>query len=274
MDISKSVNQQTILFHHGPVDEIIDRFSGHEVWSGFMGEVLSGDHIPSYKSKSLNEAKRVFLKSNRYVKSLKLINSHDDLIELISYKKGSNKIVSYEEELDIYNRQSKYIAPHVLMDGLSYQTPFTDSRWVDFILSVGDGYRSGQYLYKQILLNSFPYLFSFPAKCSFGQRLDANKALILSSRIMHKIKKIANNHYPNILNPHTNYINFDDAMRNRQDVKSIIYENIMDLSNRDIIDWVDVTGIWNNHQSKRGNYSDALIVLASLEIHLKTGMEI
>ena len=274
MDISRRVNQQTVLFHHGPVDEIIDKFSGHITWSGFMGEVLSGDHIPSYKSKNLDQAKGVFLKSNRYTKSLKLINSYDNLFDAISHSEGVNKIISYEEELDIYNRQSKYIAPHVLMDGLTYKTPFTDSRWVDFILSVGERYRNEQYLYKKILLDSFPYLFSFPAKCSFGQRLDANKASVLSNRIMHKIRKMANRRYPNILNPHINYIDFDDAIRNRSDVKSVIYENIMDLNNRKIVDWIDIVDIWKNHQSKNGNYSDVLMTLASLEIHLKTGMKI
>ncbi len=85
---------------------------------------------------------------------------------------------------------------------------------------------------------------------------------------------MANRRYPNILNPHINYIDFDDAIRNRSDVKSVIYENIMDLNNRKIVDWIDIVDIWKNHQSKNGNYSDVLMTLASLEIHLKTGMKI
>ena len=32
--------------------------------------------------------------------------------------------------------------------------------------------------------------------------------------------------------------------------------------------------IWNKHQKKQGDFADALITLASLEIHLKNGRKI
>ena len=36
-----------------------------------------------------------------------------------------------------------------------------------------------------------------------------------------------------------------------------------------IVDWIDISGIWKRHMDKQGNHADALLVLASLEIHMK-----
>jgi hypothetical protein len=41
-----------------------------------------------------------------------------------------------------------------------------------------------------------------------------------------------------------------------------------------IIDWLDIEDMLKNYLSKKGNYADALIVLASLEIHLKSGLKL
>lgn len=46
------------------------------------------------------------------------------------------------------------------------------------------------------------------------------------------------------------------------------------LKSRNIIDWIGMGKILNNHLSKKGNYADALIVLTSLEVHLKSGMKL
>jgi len=45
----------------------------------------------------------------------------------------------------------------------------------------------------------------------------------------------------------------------------------MDLKERKIIDWIDIDNIWKRHINKESDHADALITLASLEIHLKAG---
>jgi hypothetical protein len=69
--------------------------------------------------------------------------------------------------------------------------------------------------------------------------------------------------------PGINYIDFDRGLRERNDLKSVVYENIQDLKKRQIINWIDIDKIWLNHQRSIGNYADALTSLASLEINLK-----
>jgi len=68
--------------------------------------------------------------------------------------------------------------------------------------------------------------------------------------------------------------NIVKELLNRSDLKNIIHENIMDLKQRKIIDWIDIDSIWDRHINKKANYADALLVLASLEIHLKAGKKL
>ena len=67
----------------------------------------------------------------------------------------------------------------------------------------------------------------------------------------------------------TNYIDFDAGLREREDLRSLIKENLYDLNKRGIVDWLNIDRIWHRHQHKKANHADALIMLASLEINLK-----
>ena len=41
--------------------------------------------------------------------------------------------------------------------------------------------------------------------------------------------------------------------------------------NQEIIDWINIDNIWKRHINNDSDHADALITLASLEIHLKAG---
>ena len=71
-----------------------------------------------------------------------------------------------------------------------------------------------------------------------------------------------------------NYLDFNEKIRTKKDLKDVIINNVMDLKQRNIIEWINIEEILNNHLTNKGNYADALIVLASLEIHLKNGLKI
>lgn len=70
-----------------------------------------------------------------------------------------------------------------------------------------------------------------------------------------------------------NYLDFNEKIRTKKDLKDLICNNVVDLKQRDIVDWIDIEEILNNHLANKINYADALIVLASLEVHLKGGMK-
>jgi hypothetical protein len=72
------------------------------------------------------------------------------------------------------------------------------------------------------------------------------------------------------VDPQLNYIDVAASIRSGS-LRSVVRENLTDLQKRDLIPWVDIEAIWEEHQSGRVDHADALDVLTSLEIHLKAG---
>jgi hypothetical protein len=70
-----------------------------------------------------------------------------------------------------------------------------------------------------------------------------------------------------------NYIDFNEALRKRKDLKEIVFYNLQDLKRRNIIDSKIIDTLWNIHQSCKNNYGYSLTLLASLEIILKSFLE-
>ena len=149
-----------------------------------------------------------------------------------------------------------------MISGFNYSLPFIDEDFLTFMLSLPNKFRNKQKLYNKMLLKAFPELFKMPTKVNLGLGLDAN----LISYIYKKIKtKLYNNQ------SHINYIDFNSNIKERVDLNKNIYENIMDLKNRKIVDWINIDKIWNEHINQNIDHSRALLTLASLEIHLKAG---
>ncbi len=268
-NISTRVDFQTILFHHAPVFKVDNLFKGCQTWNGFMGDPLAGSKLSNHSSSTLDEAKKLFIEKNIYVKSMQLSQNIDfsDLID--SDLIGKDKL-TLDEQVDFQNRQIKYISPHVLMKGYEYKLPFLHQPYVDFMLSVDNKYRTDQNLYEKILLKSFPKEFSYKTKGNFGLPLGASKNSIFMKRVQDKIlRTVGLSKGVGI-----NYLDFNDKIRTKKDLRDVISMNILDLKKRDIMDWIDIENILNNHLLNKGNFADALIVLASLEIHLKSGLKI
>ncbi len=268
-DISKRVNFQTILFHHAPVWEVDKKFENCQNWCGFMGDPLSGSKLSKEPSLSIEVAKKQFMRKNTYVSSIDLTNglNSEGLVEADLIDKS---LLTLDEQLDFQNRQVKYIAPHVLMQGYEYKIPFLYQPWVDFMLSVPNSFRRDQILYKKILLHTFPKEFSYRTKTNYGLPLGASKNTIFIKRVVDKLLRMTKlSSGKNI-----NYLDFNEKIRTKQDLRKVITSNVIDLKDRDIIEWRNIEEILNNHLTNKGNYADALIVLASLEIHLKNGLKI
>jgi len=133
-------------------------------------------------------------------------------------------------------------------------------------------YRVGQYLYKEILKTAYPKLFSLPVKNNLGLPLGAPKWRRRFRRLNSYYRAARGRLFPRIgyrVNPGLNYIDFARGLRDRNDLKNVVYENIQDLKRRGIVDWIDVETIWHRHQRLQSNHADALTLLASLEINLK-----
>lgn len=267
-DISKRVDLQTILFHHAPIWEVDKMFSDCIAWSGVMGGSSSGGALFATPSKTLENAKKQFLKRNTYVRSIDLASS-DKFHDLIDCNPPTNEgQLTLDEEIDYGNRQSKFIMPHVLIKGYPYKTPFLHSPWVNFMLSVSEYYRINQKLYKKILLSTFPKQFKYKTKANSGLPLNASSFTILSNRVNNKLFRMMGIS----TGKNINYLDFNEQIRNKSDLQKVISSNILDLKSRRLIGWIDIESILKKHLARKANFADALIVLASLEIHLKNGL--
>jgi len=270
LDISKRVDHQTVLFHHPPIWELDKRFKGAQVWSGYIGDVITGGYYQKKPSPNITKAKERYLEKYAYVNSISLTDSQDQhFYDYIDYQWLDSDIMSYDEQVIYQERQLKLTAPHVLMKGYQYHTPFINNEFMNFMFSIPGRYRKNQYLYKKILLEAYPKLFRLKTKNYYGLSLNAPQAAVLAKRTLMKSKRICNKVFPVFMDKNINYLDFDSAIREKENLKSLFYQNLMDLKQRNLLDWVPIEKIWRDHISGRGRYSDALIVLVSLEIHLK-----
>ncbi len=278
MKTARRLERPVGLFDTHVNHQVPERFGAQNVyWSGFMGDPLSGSHLLPQDSATWGEAQRHFVRCNCFCRSVNLLPPDFEPQRCLppSPLPGGEDLC-YDEQLDFAVRQQCLIRHVVLPKGYAYQTPFLHPAWVSFILNVPRRYREGQYLYKEILKAAYPRLFALPAKNNLGLPLDAapwrKAARVLGLGARGLARRIA----PRLLysiSPGLNYIDFDRDMRRRSDLRATVGENLQDLRRRGLIDWLDVESLWQRHECGQGNHADALMLLASLEIHLKAQEE-
>ncbi len=272
LDASRRIRHQSILFQHFPFRATDEICTGNLVWSGAIIDVFFGRHYHASKGRDLAAAKLNFIKENEYVKSVQLHNVDDEqLFPLIQYKYNISNDILHEHVLDLDNRQLKYIAPHVMPLDYEYAFLFKDSALTEFSFQIAFDKIEHQALYKKMMLAGYRDFFKYKTKSNNGVPLNSSIIRQKLSSIKNSILRRMNSKFDFIVNPLVNYIDFDAALRKREDIKSIVYENLQDLKKRNIVPWINIDKLWKDHLNKRNNHSDALIVLASLEIHLKAG---
>ncbi len=287
IDLSKvSWDSQALVRFAGECERPVPLFEGYlfhlmrirfgrecVYWSGFMGEALTGLHLPPRSSTSWAQARSHFMAWNRFAHSVNLLPPYIQLEDSLraSPLYGSG-ILSYDDQLDFGVRQQCYIKPIVLLRGYRYRTPFLHPAWVSFILGVPRTYREKQFLYKEVLKSAYPKLFSLPVKNNYGLPLASPRWRQILRRQGLRMRAAAKRFVPWIhwgTSASINYIDFDRGLRERRDLKGVVCESVQDLKKRGVVDWIDIDAIWDRHQKRRGNHADALTLLASLEINLK-----
>lgn len=242
-------------------------------WSGFLGDPLAGSHLRQKTATTWEEARLQFVHSNEFSSSQSLTpEEYNPEAVLPEDPIADVDILSAFEQIDFAVRQWCYIRPHVLLDSYEIQAPFLNSEWVKFILGIPDVYRQDQQVYKKILREAYPDLFSLPVKSNVGLPLDVSPLRKHSKRVLELLKRMGRRFgVPGLgVDPQLNYIDVAASIRSGS-LRSVVRENLTDLQKRDLIPWVDIEAIWEEHQSGRVDHADALDVLTSLEIHLKAG---
>jgi hypothetical protein len=253
-------------------NSLVPKMFGKEAiyWTGYMGDALSGAHLPPIESDSWQIAKRYFAAWNHFCGSFRLTpQSFNAEGCLPQHPLCNKKDMSFDDQLDFYIRQQCYISPVIIPKGYDYRTPFLTLDWVKFILSIPFEYRTGQYIYKKILLKAFSDLFKFPTKKNLGLPINSPSWRLFVRRCFNKGQSFIAPLYKGI-NPRISYVDFNHSLRKRNDMKILVRESINDLKKRGIIDWLDLDFIWKAHQMKGSNHGSTLMLLTALEVSLKS----
>ncbi len=253
-------------------------------WSGFMGGTLGGQQIPQLESCCWLNAKRLFAHRNLFPRSITLTQPNYIPTESLPDSPLIDPAeLSYDDQLNFVLRQQNYVKRVITFKDYNYKLPFLASEWVDFILRIPRRYRENKYLYKKIILQAYPEIFSFPTEKTLGLPLSASQKQLNRRRMFMRINKrfaykLRNN--PKLENFFSvwpqfkiyrkiNYIDFNHALRKTAKFKSLIYENIQELKKRNILDWLNLDQIWREHQNCQADHGHELMLLAALEISLK-----
>ena len=213
----------------------------------------------------MKEAKRRFVERNTMNDSIDLTNG-SDFSHLIEFNKKDSCHLTLDENLDFFNRQVKYVAPHVLLQGYSYKLPFLDLDFYNFMLGVRSKYRINKKLYKKILLRNYQNMFDLPVKENYGLSLNSTKLNIFLKKTI--VSRLGNKEL------NVNYANFHKMYTANLNFRDLVKSNLIDLKNRGVVNWIDPLEILQKVSQTDSRYFNTILVLVSLEIHLKTGKEI
>lgn len=255
--------------------------SQSSIWIGFLGDPLAGSHIPDTDQHDLadyfvtkqKKVPSVFLPERGFIPSIS-----DQIV-----KYSGHKFLS--DVLDICIRQSECIAPIVLpvekwvnwdafvgfeTNGAQVIAPFADRDWAQYWLFAPAKLRKNQKLYLEMLNEKYNKLFSLPSKSTFGV-LPNKKALIKISKLNHAIRRRIQTKFPQFRIQSVvkeNYMNFDEAFRNRTDYQETASEAFDYLKKHEFIPWFNIDEVWNDHITRKKNYGHALFVLIGLAANL------
>jgi len=253
-------------------------------WSGYMGDALAGGNeirLPDEENWSWQDGKSYFVNNKFLNERRKMIMSSpgfDPLEYLPSTPFVDHKMMAYYDQYCIFVLNNSYFKRVVTFKGYNYQLPYCSRDWVEFILQLPRCYSLNKRIYKKILINLSPELFSLPVANYRGAKINDLPLRKFTRRAFHRLRTNigpANSLWNRLgIYRMLQYLDFDDALRNREDYRLMVSENIHDLQGRKIINWLDIESIWKDHQNKSANYGVSLMLLTALEISLKVDDEI
>ena len=154
--------------------------------------------------------------------------------------------MSFYEQISFETEQAKLIAPHMLFTGLEHTCPFTDPELAGFMLSLPRRMRLGKSLYRKFLATSLPELFALPSKSNDDLPLAAGRVRVLTKKAFRRFARAANTFYPLFSDRWINYLDFDRAVRTSPTFEKLLYENLMDLKERQLLDGLDLDRLWSD----------------------------
>lgn len=257
--------------------ELSSNLGCSNIWSGFMGEALTGGHLSEDSSYDIY---KYVLGQKR---SRKILNDGiqcsfglESLVDSFDCKKN----IRLSEYLDFVIRQKSCISKIILgnngwnqwsanqasYNNINIITPFIDKDWAGYWLGLPRKYHKSQALYKRMGLESYPGIFNIPFKFNYGTNSSIKRNYLKAKT------RIRNRLYKNF--PSTsmrsglmdNYLNYPIQFRDKRTWK-VNFEYMIDVLDNYELDF-DYKKITLDHIKGKSNNSEDLLVLLGLSLNL------
>jgi len=270
--VSRRTHSQTRLFHTPPVLAIERSFGGALAWSGFLGELVAGASLPEERHATQEEAFPYYLAENRHPCEDLTDCEPEELYEGMRLRHPvSPETVRWYEQISLQTEESLLTAPHVLHAGLEDACPFLDPELLGIMLSLPDPLRRRRRGYKRLLIATLPRLFSLPSKSNDDLPLGSPPVYHLAKKFARRFRRSVNRVHPLFHDRRVNYLDFQRELATNPSFERLLEGCLRSLAGRGSVPWIDIDRLWSSGASWRRKHLEAILLLASLEIHLQAG---
>jgi len=258
------------------------------VLSGFMGDPLTGGH--RYPAETRDEAIMEFVKGECRAKNVRLTEEGYDPLGALP-PLPNNCSIPVGELLDLGVRQARRIAPIVTPlkswtkwgaamgtltnIGAQVVAPFAHPLWAAYWIKAPKMVKKNQKLYIEMLKQKYPQLAALPSKSSLGKNPDSFS--YYTAKGLRKIVRGIQKFVPNLKmssKARLNYLDYATAFRDRQDYRRVLERAFHYLESNDVVPWLDLHKLREDHITDNVDNSNAFLVLIGLALNLEAGSEI
>lgn len=252
--------------------------TGPVYWSGYLGGPVTGSHIPADRpSNTWNEALAKHARRPVFGGNWGQIDSAFDAVEALPrFAAQLPSPLTLDEYVDLAARQHPWLRPEHLVSGHHYAAPFLDPRFLHIMFNAGRENRAQQRLYRRFLQARYPTLFELPHKDHMGLppavrrdsvRWKVKLFKLRARRLLARARPQSTRWIP----PSTNHIDWNHALRFRQDLRDLTQDAIDSLGRRPLGNGLAASALLENHRRGDLNAGLALTQLVSLEYYLRQG---
>lgn len=253
-------------------DLVSVRFGGNALlWSGIMANVINGSRVGP-PGQSWDEARRAYARGSRFSRTAVLTRPGFDPLEVLPREPlAPESRLTWAEQLHVAFHYPCRLDPVLLRPGQAYRAPFRDPRWVDFAVSVPSELRRGERLFRAVVTRVLPEWMRLPAKNMGGVAPSAPRWRARLALQWLRAGRLARRWLPGLSlgpRPGTNTLDFARELRRAGPLRDVVNELLDRLGARATVDWLDLRALRTQNERGRADHSEALILLALLELHL------
>jgi len=253
------------------------------IWGGFGGGLTGGGHL-SYSSTHPDQNIADFSAKQQRVKTLSLCHPEFLFKDYLPLPKQDVNL-NYDDLLHQGIRQAYCIAPIIIpiqkwervgaligkdKSDARVIAPFADPAWAGYWLSAPREVRKGQKLYLEMLRLKFPALFLLPGKSDLGINQDCRLSYLL--RKVNQIFRTQLQRRAPWLGVRSslmhNYLDYGEMFCHREDYQNTMVIAFKYLMDNQVVPWLDLDALWNEHIQRRKDHRDAFLVLLGLAANL------